>query len=99
MRRVMVAVLTVSLLSSQAAYAAEPVLIAIGNVSGSYEDFATQTAGVLANNVPGNRLGGIGSGLAYLGDDWTTRSPTSTASIRFTSACRRATQVRRCRSR
>ena len=60
MRRVMVAVLTASLLGSQTAYAAEPVLIAIGSVSGLYEDFATQTAEPLANHVRGNRLGGIG---------------------------------------
>ena len=42
-------------------------LIAIGTVSGTYEDFATQTAGKLESGVPGNRLGGIGSGLAYAG--------------------------------
>src|SRR5262249_33728870 len=40
-------------------------LIAIGSVSGSYEDFAIETAGPLENGVPGNRLGGMGSGLAY----------------------------------
>jgi len=48
-----------------ASYATE--LVAIGTVSGSYEDFATQTAAPLENGVPGNRLGGIGSGLAYAG--------------------------------
>jgi hypothetical protein len=42
-------------------------LIAIGSVSGHYEDVATETAGPLENGVPGNRLGGIGSGLAYAG--------------------------------
>ena len=36
-------------------------------MSGSYEDFALATAGPLENGVPGNRLGGIGSGLAYAG--------------------------------
>ncbi len=45
--------------------AAGPVLIAIGTISGVYEDFAIQTAAPLENGVPGNRLGGIGSGLAY----------------------------------
>jgi hypothetical protein len=50
--------------------AAEPVLITIGTLSGQYEDFATQTAGLLDNGVPGNRLGGIGSGIAHLGGDW-----------------------------
>jgi hypothetical protein len=42
-------------------------LIAIGKVSGTYEDLATETAGPLENGVPGNRLGGVGSGLAYVG--------------------------------
>src|SRR5579884_4314831 len=42
-------------------------LIAIGSISGTYEDFATQTAAPLENGVPGNRLGGMGSGLAYAG--------------------------------
>ena len=66
-RRLTTAVLAVSLLFGQTSYAAEPVLIAIGSVNGLYEDFATQTSAALANGVPGNRLGGIGSGLAYLG--------------------------------
>ncbi|HEV8541031.1 MAG TPA: esterase-like activity of phytase family protein [Verrucomicrobiae bacterium] len=42
-------------------------LIAIGRVSGTYEDLATETAAPLENGVPGNRLGGVGSGLAYAG--------------------------------
>ncbi|HVO96389.1 MAG TPA: esterase-like activity of phytase family protein [Terriglobales bacterium] len=46
---------------------ADPKLIAIGRVSGLYEDFAPQTADPLENGFPGNRLGGIGSGLAYAG--------------------------------
>ena len=71
-RRVLDAALTatIALLCVRPGYAAEPVLIAIGSVSGVYEDFAAQTAAPLANGVPGNRLGGIGSGLAYLGGDW-----------------------------
>jgi Esterase-like activity of phytase len=48
------------------AYAA-PDLIAVGSVSGTYEDFATETSGLLENGIPGNRLGGMGSGLAYAG--------------------------------
>src|SRR4051812_50102536 len=40
-------------------------LIAIGTVSGTYEDFASQTAAPLESGVPGNRLGGIGSGPAF----------------------------------
>jgi hypothetical protein len=59
---------SLSLVSSLFASAANAVeLIAIGTVSGTYEDFATETAGPLENGVPGNRLGGIGSGLAYAG--------------------------------
>ena len=46
---------------------ADVTLIAIGAMSGTYEDFATETAGALENGVPGNRFGGIGSGLAYAG--------------------------------
>ena len=42
-------------------------LIALGSISGTYEDFAPQTAGLLENGVPGNRFGGIGSGLAHAG--------------------------------
>jgi hypothetical protein len=54
-----------SLLLTTAANAVD--LIAIGSISGTYEDFATETAFPLENGVPGNRLGGIGSGLAYAG--------------------------------
>ena len=42
-------------------------LIAIATVSGTYQDFATETAGLLESGISGNRLGGIGSGLAYAG--------------------------------
>ncbi len=42
-------------------------LIAIGSVSGTYEDLASKTASALENGVPGNTLGGVGSGLAYAG--------------------------------
>jgi hypothetical protein len=62
--------LALSLFGAQRTLAAEPTLIAVGSISGLYEDFATQTSGLLANGVPGNRFGGIGSGLAYLGGDW-----------------------------
>src|SRR5262249_51268696 len=40
-------------------------LITIGSIPSNYEDFAVETAGPLENGVPGNRLAGIGSGLAY----------------------------------
>lgn len=42
-------------------------LIAIGSISGAYEDLSARTAAPLENGVPGNRLGGLGSGLAYAG--------------------------------
>src|SRR5262245_65631086 len=49
---------------------AGPSIIAIGSIDGSYEDFATETAAPLENKLPGNRLGGIGSGLTWLGGDY-----------------------------
>jgi hypothetical protein len=59
---------TLCLVSSLSAPPVRAVdLIAIGTVSGTYEDFATETAAPLESGVPGNRLGGIGSGLAYAG--------------------------------
>ena len=54
-------------LQSACAAHADPTLIAIGSISGTYEDFATETAALLENGVPGNRLGGMGSGIAYAG--------------------------------
>lgn len=42
-------------------------LIAIGSISGAYEDLSTKTSAPLENGIPGNRLGGLGSGLAYAG--------------------------------
>jgi len=56
------------LASSLLASAAQAIdLIAIGTISGTYEDFATETAFPLENGAAGNTLGGIGSGLAYAG--------------------------------
>jgi len=55
------------ILFAAGAYGAGPKLIAIGAVSGLYEDFATETATPLENGVAGNRLGGLGSGFAYAG--------------------------------
>jgi len=53
-----------------ATHAAGPILLAMSTISGFYEDFATQTSDPLENGVRGNRLGGMGSGLAYMGGDW-----------------------------
>jgi len=66
MNKRLVTLFLASFLPVPAAYAS-PELIAIGSVSGAYEDFATQTADPLENGIPGNRLGGLGSGLAYAG--------------------------------
>ena len=64
--RRMLATIAAILLSADLAHA-DPTLIAIGSISGTYEDFAVETAAPLENGVPGNRLGGMGSGLAYAG--------------------------------
>jgi hypothetical protein len=48
---------------------AEPTLIAIGTIDGNYEDLATNTRAPLENGIAGNKLGGIGSGIAYAGGD------------------------------
>jgi hypothetical protein len=42
-------------------------LIAIGTIDGHFEDRSVATAAPLESKVAGNRLGGIGSGLAYAG--------------------------------
>jgi hypothetical protein len=44
-----------------------PELIAIGTLSAAIGDLATQTSAPLENGVPGNLLGGMGSGIAYAG--------------------------------
>ena len=51
------------------AFAQQPTLIATSSISATYEDYAVQTAAPLENGIPGNRLGGMGSGLAYMGGD------------------------------
>ena len=66
MNRKALSILMASLLAP-AAVQASPTLVAIGEISGAYEDLAEQTAAPLENGVPGNRFGGIGSGLAYAG--------------------------------
>ena len=48
---------------------ADVKLIAIGSINGHGGDRATGTAPALESGVPGNRLGGVGSGLAYAGGD------------------------------
>jgi hypothetical protein len=60
--------LVLAIFLSNSAYASVD-LIAIANIDGNYEDLASQTSGRLENGVIGNRLGGIGSGFAYAGDN------------------------------
>ncbi|HXP66312.1 MAG TPA: esterase-like activity of phytase family protein [Steroidobacteraceae bacterium] len=48
---------------------ADVQLIATSSISGTYQDLSTSTSGRLENGVPGNRLGGIGSAIAYAGGD------------------------------
>ena len=59
--------LAVSSLLGISAARADIELIAAGSISGTYEDLAHKAAKQLENGVPGDRLGGIGSGLAYAG--------------------------------
>lgn len=64
--------LPLALMSSLAAAGAARAsvhLIAVGRVSGGYADLSAQTAAPLKNGVAGNRLGGLGSGLAWAGGD------------------------------
>src|SRR5262245_4597671 len=53
--------------SAAALTLAPPQLIAIGTLDGSGPDRSSETAAPLENGVMGNLLGGIGSGLEYLG--------------------------------
>lgn len=48
---------------------AAPDLIAVGTISGTYQDLSSATSGTLENGVAGNRLGGLGSGITYAGGD------------------------------
>jgi hypothetical protein len=65
-----IAAIATLFVSSLVGHAAQPALIAIGNMSGLYEDFSAETSPLLENGVPGNRLGGMGSGLAHITGDW-----------------------------
>jgi hypothetical protein len=58
--------LAVSLSAAGAAQAGVD-LVAIGTLSGTYQDLSARTASPLENGVAGNKLGGIGSGIAYAG--------------------------------
>ena len=55
-----------AILAASAANAAVD-LIAESTISGAYQDYSVETATPLESGVPGNKLGGIGSALAYAG--------------------------------
>lgn len=59
--------LLIASLAASGAARASVDLIATATIDGGLYDLATQTAAPLENGVPGNLLGGIGSGLAYAG--------------------------------
>ena len=63
-----------SFLAAPAAYAAID-LIAIGSLSGTFSDLASQTAGPLENGAAGNPLGGLGSGIAWAGGNTFIATP------------------------
>jgi hypothetical protein len=64
---VAVAALTMSLATLPVTARASARLIARGSISGAYQDLSAATAAPLENGTAGNRLGGIGSGLAWAG--------------------------------
>ena len=66
MRKTLTPLAVLSLCSLPGAHAAVE-LIAVGTISGTYQDLSTATAPALENGVAGNRLGGIGSAIAYAG--------------------------------
>src|SRR5215831_7431629 len=59
--------ITVAVLFCPRLTLAQPTLIAAGQLTGS--DHAGQTGKPLENGVPGNQLGGFGSGIAHAGGD------------------------------
>ena len=60
-----VALVAAPVFSAQAAIQ----LVATSSISGTYQDLSDATSGQLENGVPGNRLGGMGSAVAYAGGD------------------------------
>ena len=71
-----------SLLASTAVHAGVD-LIAVGNIDGSYEDLATQTADPLENGVPGNRLGWYRFGTRLRRGNHLPRPPGSRPECQF----------------
>ena len=62
-----------ALFASTPAHATE--LIAIGSLNGNQSDLSSQTGGLLENGVAGNLLGGLGSGIAYAGNNTFIATP------------------------
>jgi len=63
------ATMTVATLLAPCVTLAQPTLIAAGQLPGSGGDHAGETHKPLENGVPGNQLGGLGSGIAHAGGD------------------------------
>src|SRR5215831_5145401 len=61
--------LTLAILLCPSLTSAQPTLIAAGQLPGSGGDHAGETHKPLENGVPGNQLGGLGSGIAHAGGD------------------------------
>ena len=69
MNRIRLLPLAIAALLAAPLAQAAPDLVAVGSVSGTYQDLNRDTAGTLENGVAGNRLGGLGSGLTWAGGD------------------------------
>jgi hypothetical protein len=65
-RTTLVSTCIAALVGANGAHAAVE-LIATSTVSGAYEDYSVETAAPLESGVPGNKLGGMGSAIAYAG--------------------------------
>jgi hypothetical protein len=62
-------------LSLAGAAHATPMLLATGTLAAGGADLSSATAGLLENGLPGNLLGGIGSGLAWAGGNTFIATP------------------------
>lgn len=73
-KKKLIAAICASLLTAPAAHASID-LIAIGSLSGTFSDLASQTSGPLENGLAGNPLGGLGSGIAWAGGNTFIATP------------------------
>ena len=74
LQKKLIPLLLAVLCAAPAAYA-DVKLIAIGSLGGNVSDLSTETSGLLANGVAGNLLGGLGSGIAYAGNNTFIATP------------------------